>query len=120
MKTHVELLGLINVISGLLSAIVGLIVFALFTVLVPVTGDPTGSLVLLMLGVGVGGFLVILGIPTVIAGIGLLKLKPWSRLLALIVAIVAFFNFPLGTLVAIYTAWVLTNNEVVNMLEAKV
>ncbi len=120
MKTHVELLGLINVISGLFSALVGLVVFAICTVLVPITEDPTGSLVLLILGVGVGGFLVILGIPTVIAGVGLLKRKSWSRLLALIVAIFAFFNFPVGTLIAIYTAWVLTNSEAVNMLDAKV
>ncbi len=119
MKTHVELLGLINVISGLMSVFVGLVVFAVFTLLVPTTGDPTGALALLIMGTGIGGLLFVLGIPTVIAGVGLLKFKPWSRLLALILAVFAFFNFPVGTLVAIYTGWVLTNNEVVSMLDAK-
>lgn len=118
MRTHIELLGLINVVSGLFWELVGLAIFAGFSLLAPTTGDPTGSFALVTIGVIVGGFLVLLGIPTLIAGIGLLKHKSWARILALIVAIFALFNFPIGTLIAVYTFWVLTNSESVEMLGA--
>ncbi len=119
MKTHVELLGLIDLASGLLSELVALFIIGLFFVLAPVTGDPTAAFVLIVVAVAVGGVSLVLGIPTLVAGIGLLQFKPWSRLVALIAGIMAFFNFPLGTLVALYTVWVLSNDEAVKLLDAR-
>ena len=119
MKTHVELVGLINIVSGLVSVLIGLFILALFLILAPVTGDPTGSFVLVAVGMSVGGLLIVLGLPGLVAGIGLLKFRAWARILALIAAILAFFNFPLGTLVAVYTVWVLTNDEAVKLLDAR-
>ena len=37
--------------------------------------------------------------------------KPWARVLALFVAIFALFSFPIGTIIAIYSFWVLTREE---------
>ncbi len=119
MKTHVELLGLVNIVSGLLDELVALFILTVFFVLAPTTGDTTGSVALIVIGLGVGGFLLVLGIPNVIAGIGLLRFRSWSRILALIVAVLGFFNFPLGTLTAIYAAWVLTNDETARLLGAQ-
>ena len=42
-----------------------------------------------------------------IAGYGLLNRRPWGRIVAIIVAILALINFPFGTALGIYTLWVL-------------
>jgi len=54
----------------------------------------------------------------IVAGISLLKQKAWARLLTLILGILALFNFPIGTLIAIYTFWVLTSDETTKLLAA--
>ena len=41
------------------------------------------------------------------AGYSLLTRKPWARMLAIVLAILALFKFPLGTALGIYTLWVL-------------
>ncbi len=118
MKTHIDLLGLINIVSGLFWAVLGFAILALFLLVAPATGDATGFFAVITIGIVIGGFWLFLGVFTLIAGIGLLKHQAWARILTLIIAIFAFFNFPLGTLVAIYTFWVLTNTETVTLMSA--
>jgi hypothetical protein len=54
-----------------------------------------------------GGMLVALAIAGFIAGWGLLERCAWARPLALILAFLALLNPVLGTLLGIYTLWVL-------------
>ena len=46
-----------------------------------------------------------------VAGWGLLECRPWARTLAIVVAIIALFNPILGTLLGIYTLWVLLPSD---------
>jgi len=55
--------------------------------------------------------LLMLGLPPVIAGFGLLARKSWARPLTMIIAIFNIMAFPLGTALAIYQFWVLAVNE---------
>lgn len=50
-------------------------------------------------------------LPGLLAGIGLLKRKSWARILALVVGFFSLFSFPLGTALAIYTFWVLLQDD---------
>jgi ABC-type glycerol-3-phosphate transport system permease component len=43
----------------------------------------------------------------VLAGYSLLNRKPWGRMLAIVLAVLALFKFPVGTALGIYTLWVL-------------
>ena len=45
------------------------------------------------------------------AGWGLLERRPWARTLAIVVAIIALLNPILGTLLGIYTLWVLLPSD---------
>jgi hypothetical protein len=47
----------------------------------------------------------------VIAGWGLLKRRPWARSLALLTNSLALLNIPFGTIVGIYSLWVLLPRE---------
>jgi len=45
------------------------------------------------------------------AGVGLLQYRSWARALAIIVAVLLVFHFPIGTVIAIYAFWVLFSQE---------
>jgi hypothetical protein len=51
--------------------------------------------------------LVVFAIPGVIAGIGLIKTRPWSRLTAIVMSILNLCTLPLGPFVGIYSIVVL-------------
>ena len=53
----------------------------------------------------------VLGIPSLVTGLGMWKFAPWSRYAALILAALNVFNFPIGTGLAIYTGWALLQDE---------
>ena len=61
-----------------------------------------------------------LGIPYLVAGVALLKHWGWARILAMLLAIVALSNFPLGTAAGVYTLWVLTNKETEQLLSTAI
>jgi hypothetical protein len=44
---------------------------------------------------------------SLLVGFSLLNRKPWGRTVAIVVAILALFKFPIGTALGIYTLWVL-------------
>jgi hypothetical protein len=60
----------------------------------------------------------VIGIPSLIAGIALLKHKSWARIVAIILAILALTSFPIGTAAGVYTLWVLTHKETEQLLGA--
>src|SRR5262245_5451925 len=63
--------------------------------------------------VGAIAFIVLaaISIPSVIAGIGLLKLKSWAQMLMIIMSVLSLVNFPFGTAVGIYGLWVMLNKD---------
>ena len=53
----------------------------------------------------------VLAIPYVIAGAGLMRLKPWARPFGMILSTFGLLNVPLGTALGIYGLWVLMSEE---------
>lgn len=43
----------------------------------------------------------------IVTGFSLLNRRPWARVLAIVLAVLALFKFPFGTALGIYTLWVL-------------
>jgi len=112
-EQHVPILGGIHLISGALFVVIGAFVFILLTgVGAAVAGeDPVAPRVLFLVGTAVGALLVILGLPGIAAGYGLLKRRPWARILAIVVGVLNLFNMPIGTAVGIYTLVILMQAE---------
>ena len=54
---------------------------------------------------------VVLSLPGIIAGIGLLKLQPWARILAIVISALDLLNVPIGTALGVYGLWVLLQAE---------
>ncbi len=62
-------------------------------------------------------FFILVSLPGLLAGMGLMNHRGWARILAMIVAVFHILNLPIGTALGIYTFWVLTNDEAVAALE---
>ncbi len=121
MKTHLDVVGVIDVIVGALFAVLGVLVSLGTLLFAPwFNGAPLWRPEDTVWVVGVVLFIsavfFVIGIPSLIAGAGLLHQKRWARVLAIIVAIVALTSFPIGTAAGIYSLWVLTHKETEQLL----
>jgi hypothetical protein len=56
---------------------------------------------------GVGMILMATGILGILAGWGLLERQPWARTLAIVLGVLSLFHIGIGTVLGIYTLWVL-------------
>ena len=80
--------------------------------------DETANLVLSSVGSVVGSILLVVSIPGIAAGIGLIYRKSWSRVVALVVCALKLFNIPFGTALGIYGFWVLMQDETIKLLKS--
>ncbi len=111
LEQHVPILGWIHIVSNIIFLLIGFFVFLLLAAIGVAAGDPEAAPILLVVGTFVAGIFVVLGLPGIVAGWGLLRRKAWSRILALVVGILGLINFPFGTAIGIYTLWVLLQPE---------
>lgn len=117
MATHVKVLGIIHIVIGALGVLGGVIVLLLFggiAGLVGASGEEGAHIAAPLLG-GVGGLIfllvVALSVPSLAAGIGLLKYQSWARILTIVLSALHLLNVPIGTAVGIYGLWALLNRE---------
>lgn len=109
---HVTVLGWLNIGAGVLIVLLGMMGFVFFLGIGALSGDPQAARILPFLGLmGMIVSLTVLAMPWLVAGIGLLRRKAWGRILALIVGFFHLFNFPIGTVLGIYTFVVLLQQE---------
>jgi len=118
MKQHVSILGILYTVFGalgLFGALVLLVVFGGLAGIVSVVGkgDDAAIAVPVLGALGVIFFvgLLVLSIPGLAVGIGLMKLQPWARIGGLILSAVNLLNFPLGTALGAYGLWVLLSKD---------
>ncbi|HSL21257.1 MAG TPA: hypothetical protein VK886_06965 [Vicinamibacterales bacterium] len=118
MLTHVKVLAVLYIVLsgiGLLFALV--VFFAMGTAagIVGMSAPPEDAAVAIpVLGItatAVAAFLLILSLPGLITGWGLLKLRPWARILGIVLAVISLINIPVGTAIGIYGLWVLLTKE---------
>ena len=119
MAAHVRILGILNIVLGSLGLIFG--IFALIFLggigaIAGIAADQPSDAVLALPILGGIGLLVFLLIavftaPCIIAGIGLLKFRPWARTLTIVMSAFNLLNVPFGTALGIYGLWVLLSTE---------
>jgi hypothetical protein len=111
LQQQITILGWLYIISYALFLVIGAFVFILLTSIGAVSGDEQAMAILSLVGTSVGVLLVLLALPGMAAGFGLLAHKSWGRYLAIVVAILGLVNFPIGTLIGLYTLWILTQEQ---------
>jgi hypothetical protein len=118
MATHVKTLGILHIVLGILGVCAGLIVLLVFGGIAGLVGatDTSGDarVAIPILG-GIGGFvflvLLVLSLPGIIAGIGLVEFRPWARIMTIVLSVLELAHIPFGTALGIYGLWVLLTSE---------
>jgi alkanesulfonate monooxygenase SsuD/methylene tetrahydromethanopterin reductase-like flavin-dependent oxidoreductase (luciferase family) len=116
---HIEFLGLLHQLWAAFNAILGIALglFAVSAALLTVAPDRRPGIEIAG-AVTAAGFTVVAATAGVWAlvhawcGAALRRRDPWSRVLALVLALLNALLFPLGTVLALYTLWVLLQEEV--------
>ena len=121
MREHIKILGILNIVLGGLSALGGLIVLIVLGgvagaigIAAPAehSGDAAVAVPIVALaGLVIGAFLILLGLPAIIGGWGLINYRPWARVLVIVLSVFHLLHVPLGTAVGVYGLWVLLGDE---------
>ena len=119
MNKHVTILGILFISFGCLLCVGGIVV----NLVVPMAGNISGNDVAIritsIIGDTLGILLVILSMPSIIGGIGLLKRKYWARILILALSFLSLLSIPFGTALGIYGIWILLKSETVEIFNPK-
>jgi len=111
MDTHVRVIGILAIVFGIMGLIGSAILFVAVAGGGLISGDPMVIKITSIVAVTVSSLIGMLSIPEIIAGIGILKLQNWGRILGIVVAILNLMNIPFGTAFGVYALWVLLNSE---------
>ena len=106
MEKHVTLVAVLHIAFGLLGLLIAVAVFVVVTGGGAISGNTKAMAVASSVAFVIALFLAVLSVPGVIGGFGLLKYRPWARIVVLIVAALDLVNFPFGTIVGAYSIWV--------------
>jgi len=115
METHVKVLGVLNIVSGVLGLCVALLLLVIFGGVTGLLGAEADADIAVPI-VGLTGltlvvFMVAVSLPSVIIGYGLYQRRPWSRVAGIVLSVVSLIFFPLGTALGVYGLWVLFSKE---------
>jgi hypothetical protein len=118
-EQHVKVLGVLYIVLGGLGIMAALLCLLIFGGVAGIVGiaahhEPDARIavpILGAIGVGIFLFLLLFSLPGIIAGYGLLRLRPWARILAIVLSALNLMNFPLGTLIGVYGLWILLSAE---------
>ena len=125
METHVKVLGALQIAMGCLSlfaAIILTVVFAGGMSAMGISGDPDAQTAIPFVGLAgtaIVTLLVVLSLPGILTGIGLLRVRPWARIVGIVLCVLNLMMVPFGTLVGIYGLWVLFSKETEQLFEAQ-
>jgi hypothetical protein len=115
MKRHVTILGLIYIVFGGINLLLAIAIIIVFTQLRLIIPEPGVASITVIISTLVVCATIVVSLPGIIGGIGLLKHQSWARVLVLILGIINLFNFPIGSALGIYTIWALERDETIRL-----
>jgi hypothetical protein len=110
-RQHVPILGWCFIVYHAIIALVGICVGAIVGGAGAISGEREAMFITGTIGTAIAVFLIVISLPGIITGLGLLKFRPWARILAIILGVLHLLSFPLGTALGVYTLVVLLNAE---------
>ncbi|MBN1163113.1 MAG: hypothetical protein JXB45_00905 [Candidatus Krumholzibacteriota bacterium] len=116
MDQHVTILGAIHIAWSAMGIVTALIIFTAVAGGGFLSGDIEVMAITTTIGSAVGLLLLIISLPGLIAGVGLIKRRSWARILALVVGFLNLTSVPFGTILGIYTIWVCLSEETKRLL----
>jgi hypothetical protein len=118
MDTHVKVLGALQIAYGAFGLLLALLLVFIFggaAGIVGASGDPEAASIAVpiigLTGMALVGFLSLTSLPSVVIGIGLLRMRPWARIAGIVISIIGLVMIPFGTIIGVYGLWVLFSKD---------
>ena len=120
MAQHVKILGILHVVFGGLGVLGAVIVLAIFGGLsafvnMSERGSDVPGPILGIIGIVVFFIILVLSLPALIIGIGLMQFRGWARIGGIVLSVLDLPLFPIHTILGVYGLWVLLNRETEQM-----
>lgn len=126
METHVKVLAILYIVLSSLMAIAALFLLLIVGGTTAIVGStaPAHDAEIALPIIGIAGtalviMLLVLSLPGLLAGFGLLKYRPWARILTLVLSAVNLINIPFGTILGAYGLWGLLSKDTERLFEAR-
>lgn len=118
METHVKVLAILYLVFAGLSVLLGLTIFLVtgaVTSIVGTAADPEDARIAIPF-IRLGGtlaavFLFAWAVPGFVIGLGILRHRPWARLLGIVMSALSLMYVPFGTALGVYGLWVLFHRD---------
>ena len=124
MTSHVRLLAILQIVYASIGLMLGVAVALVFGGIATVVGFSASlddSVVAVPILATIGGvaasIILMLSLPRLIAGIGLLKYRNWGRILTFVVSVIGLLDFPVGTGLGVYALWVLLHRDTLPLFQ---
>jgi hypothetical protein len=121
MRDHVRLIAILSIVWSAIGLLIGTLIlslvggFGLLAASQAAVQDPNAAAAPAIVGLivaGLGILMIVLTLPGILAGWGLLNTKPWARILTIVLSALNLLNVPIGTALGVYGLWVMTHREV--------
>jgi len=123
MKKHVTIVGAIHIGIAILGLIGALVVYLLMDFargMIPQEEIPDAVMKLIsVILTSIPVLIAVISILRLVGGIGLLSQQMWARYVIIIVSIIGMLSVPIGTLLGVYSLWVLMQSETMKLFEKK-
>jgi hypothetical protein len=119
-QSHIRLLGILWLAFAAFSALGGAVLYIVANTLFVRPGTPANSAWLHPFLSFIAVAILIKAAASAAAGWGLLQREPWARILTLILSFLSLFHVPFGTVLGIYSLWVLLPTQSDQEYEAQV
>jgi hypothetical protein len=128
MEKHISLVAILNIVYRSLAIIGAIVLFCIaygFSFLMrfishfnnndmqDIPADVFGIVQIVLTIIGI--LILIFAVVGIIGAIGVLKKKEWGRITLLIVSFFSLLSIPLGTILGVYSIWVLLNDETIRL-----
>jgi len=123
MKQHVTVVGALHIgysafqILGAIVAFIFIVGAGLIGGLIAEEGIVAG--ITFLVGTTIALFVLLVAVPGIIGGIGLLRYKSWARYLVLVFSVLGLLDIPIGTAIGVYSIWVLVQDETAQLFASK-
>jgi len=106
-EQHLRLLGILWMAYAVIHFVMGCILLIVSHTIFGPRSNVDHPAFLHPLLTGIAFFILTKAAVSLVTGFGLLERQSWGRPLAVVMAFIALFNVPFGTVLGIYTLWVL-------------
>lgn len=108
---HLSLVAALHMALAAFNLLLAMFLFVVLSGAGLLSGDPEDFLLSSTVASAIAFFLVLASLPGLLGGIGIVRRRNWGRIVLLVVSVFLVFHMPLGFLLAIYTFWVLFQEE---------